>query len=114
MSARSSEINQQQSLSDFLSGQYQIEKRQVREEPRARDVEAQAPETPVAASTTQVREGFHKSSSIALEARDDPFAPREGKTLTWQNVNMVLVSLLFHLLASSQSVKLAATEECRI
>lgn len=73
-----------------MSGQYQIEKRQVREEPRARDVEAQAPETPVAASTTQVREGFHKSSSIALEARDDPFAPREGKTLTWQNVNMVL------------------------
>jgi hypothetical protein len=96
MSARASEIHQKQSLSDFLSGQYQIEKRQVEEEPRARDVEAQAPVTPVAGATTHlVKDGFHKSASSALEARDDPFAPREGKTLTWQNVNMVLVSLLF-------------------
>jgi hypothetical protein len=27
---------------------------------------------------------------------DDPFYPREGKTLTWSNVNMKLVSRVFH------------------
>jgi hypothetical protein len=32
----------------------------------------------------------HKSS--ALEASDDPFAQRDGKTLLWRNVNMTLVS----------------------
>ena len=26
------------------------------------------------------------------DSRDDPFAPREGKTLTWRNINMTLVS----------------------
>jgi hypothetical protein len=26
-----------------------------------------------------------------LAAHDDPFAPREGKTLAWKNVNMTLV-----------------------
>ena len=26
-----------------------------------------------------------------LASRDDPFAPREGKTLAWKNVNMTLV-----------------------
>lgn len=25
-----------------------------------------------------------------LDSHSDPFAPREGKTLTWKNVNMVL------------------------
>jgi hypothetical protein len=28
---------------------------------------------------------------VALSLHDDPFAPREGKTLTWKNVNMTLV-----------------------
>lgn len=33
---------------------------------------------------------------------DDPFYPREGKTLTWSNVNMKLVSFLQYTnLASS-------------
>lgn len=31
-----------------------------------------------------------KKSSV-LAASDDPFAPREGKTLLWRNVNMTLV-----------------------
>lgn len=30
-----------------------------------------------------------KSSMLAVS--DDPFAPREGKTLLWRNVNMTLV-----------------------
>ena len=34
-----------------------------------------------------------KKSSI-LAVSDDPFAPREGKTLLWKNVNMTLVSHL--------------------
>lgn len=35
-----------------------------------------------------------KSATTAnvLDSRDDPFAPREGKTLTWRNINMTLVS----------------------
>ena len=28
-----------------------------------------------------------------LDRHTDPFAPREGKTLVWRNVNMTLVSL---------------------
>mmetsp|Transcript_28345 Transcript_28345/g.65752 ORF Transcript_28345/g.65752 Transcript_28345/m.65752 type:complete len:84 (-) Transcript_28345:2605-2856(-) len=28
-----------------------------------------------------------------LDIRDDPFAPRDGKTLTWKNIQMTLVSL---------------------
>jgi hypothetical protein len=31
-----------------------------------------------------------KSSMLAVS--DDPFAPREGKTLLWKNINMTLVS----------------------
>ena len=34
-----------------------------------------------------------KKSSTVLTSSDDPFAPREGKTLIWRNVNMTLVSL---------------------
>jgi len=34
------------------------------------------------------------SKKVAMLAvSDDPFAPREGKTLLWKNVNMTLVSL---------------------
>lgn len=35
---------------------------------------------------------LHKSESTMLDASADPFATREGKTLTWTNVNMTLVS----------------------
>ena len=35
-----------------------------------------------------------KVSSV-LPASDDPFAPREGKTLLWRNVNMILVSKIW-------------------
>ena len=31
-----------------------------------------------------------KSNFERLDSHSDPFAPREGKTLTWKNVNMVL------------------------
>ena len=30
-----------------------------------------------------------------LASRDDPFAPREGKTLAWKNINMTLVRTKF-------------------
>jgi hypothetical protein len=29
--------------------------------------------------------------ATVLDARDDPFAPRDGKTLLWRNINMTLV-----------------------
>lgn len=32
--------------------------------------------------------------SSTLDRHDDPFAQREGKTLTWRQVNMTLVSIL--------------------
>ena len=32
-----------------------------------------------------------KGSGSNLAVSDDPFAPREGKTLLWRDVNMVLV-----------------------
>ena len=34
---------------------------------------------------------YSRRKSSMLEASDDPFAFREGKTLTWRSVNMVLV-----------------------
>jgi hypothetical protein len=37
-----------------------------------------------------------KSSMLAVS--DDPFAPREGKTLLWRNVNMTLVRVRLALL----------------
>jgi hypothetical protein len=40
---------------------------------------------------TGTRPSFDTEKSMALEARDDPFAAREGKTLTWRNVDMTLV-----------------------
>jgi len=33
-----------------------------------------------------------RSSASALDVRDDPFAAREGKTLTWKNVDMILAA----------------------
>ena len=32
------------------------------------------------------------AGTTVLDSRDDPFAPREGKTLTWRNISMTLVS----------------------
>ena len=36
--------------------------------------------------------GENRAVSV-LDSHDDPFAPREGKTLAWKNVNMTLVRL---------------------
>lgn len=47
----------------------------------------------VEATTTKVPPLVSKKSST-LNVSDDPFAPREGKTLLWRNVNMTLVRLL--------------------
>ena len=40
-----------------------------------------------------------------LSKSDDPFTPREGKTLIWKDINMTLVSqkLLFEVLAILQA-----------
>ena len=34
-----------------------------------------------------------RKDSICLSVGDDPFAPREGKTLVWSKVNMILVRI---------------------
>jgi hypothetical protein len=34
---------------------------------------------------------YRHSTTSVLDTGDDPFAPREGKTLLWRNVNMILV-----------------------
>lgn len=39
---------------------------------------------------TDSGKNFSRNEST-LDSHDDPFAPREGKTLTWRNVNMTLV-----------------------
>ena len=36
-----------------------------------------------------------ETSSIGLDAKEDPFARRDGKTLLWRNVNMILVSFSY-------------------
>ena len=41
---------------------------------------------------TLAEPSFSKHGS-QLSVSDDPFAPREGKTLLWKNVNMTLVRL---------------------
>ncbi len=71
-------------LAEFLVGQYHIEPKvdQTRADGSPRHVFNV--EKPVAWDITQ--------NSIDLEASIDPFASRDGKTLTWQNVNMKLVS----------------------
>jgi hypothetical protein len=37
------------------------------------------------------RPKYVDKQSSTLDNHDDPFAPREGKTLLWKNVNMTLV-----------------------
>jgi hypothetical protein len=43
---------------------------------------------PIPATNNAIEVGIEAS---VLDARDDPFAPREGKTLLWRNINMTLV-----------------------
>jgi hypothetical protein len=90
MSSKAPKEYEQPSLTEFLSAQYHIGK-EVQEAP---DVEAQATAVPTAKRNFQAAESLGQSSksSIGFDTRDDPFAPREGKTLTWQNVDMILVS----------------------
>jgi hypothetical protein len=81
------EAYEEPSLTEFLSGQYQIEHKDVEKvvvEEEAQEVEFARPSK----DDTQ-RSGTNKSTTMK---RDDPFAPREGKTLTWRNVDMTLVS----------------------
>jgi hypothetical protein len=89
MSSKAPKEYEQPSLTEFLSAQYHIGK-EVEEAP---DVEAQANVQP-AKRNFQAAESLGQSSksSIGFDTRDDPFALREGKTLTWQNVDMILVS----------------------
>lgn len=42
-------------------------------------------------ATTEV-DTHNKKGHVLLDAHSDPFAPREGKTLTWKSVNMVLTT----------------------
>jgi hypothetical protein len=44
----------------------------------------------------------HQTS--VLDNRDDPFAPREGKTLIWKDVNMTLVCDVLRKYASFSSL----------
>jgi hypothetical protein len=85
------------SLNEFLSGQYQIKSTPIPSPGQQVDtIEQFDVESLMGKDLTQ----FSKDSSMTeesnksiLDSRDDPFAPRDGKTLTWQNVNMKLVCL---------------------
>jgi hypothetical protein len=70
-------------LAEFLAGQYRIEPKvdQTRANGASHAFDV---ELPVPRDITK--------KNIELDASIDPFAPRDGKTLTWQNVNMKLVS----------------------
>jgi hypothetical protein len=48
-----------------------------------------------AAQDLEEQHGSNTMMSM-LTVSDDPFAPREGKTLLWKNVNMTLVSRASH------------------
>jgi hypothetical protein len=48
-----------------------------------------------AAEDLEEQRGSNTMMSM-LTVSDDPFAPREGKTLLWKNVNMTLVSRASH------------------
>lgn len=51
---------------------------------------------------TDVETGkLDNTEKSALDMRDDPFAPRDGKTLTWKDVDMTLVSDVVALLKLS-------------
>jgi hypothetical protein len=82
MSTGKSKAYEEPSLTEFLSGQFRIEPKDV--EKAADEEEAQEVEF--------ARTSTHDTQGSESEKRDDPFAPREGKTLTWRNVDMTLVS----------------------
>jgi hypothetical protein len=45
-------------------------------------------------TSERTKGGMSKKMMNSLASSDDPFAVREGKTLLWTNVNMLLVSQL--------------------
>ena len=49
-------------------------------------------ETTASEHTKGMSKGMSKRMMSMMASSDDPFAIREGKTLLWTNVNMVLVS----------------------
>ena len=81
MTTSKSEACEEQPLTEFLSGQYHIIEPKVVEQV----VEFARP-------SMDDSQGSDANKSPIIEKRDDPFAPREGKTLTWRNVDMTLVS----------------------
>jgi hypothetical protein len=52
------------------------------------------------ASEIPTKKDLNHQSSV-LDRRDDPFAPREGKTLIWKDVNMTLVCAIQRLRRAS-------------
>jgi hypothetical protein len=59
------------------------------------DLEGQIVDHEGSSPSTNTRPPTVSKKISMLAVSDDPFAPREGKTLTWKNVNMTLVSCLF-------------------
>jgi hypothetical protein len=85
------------SLTEFLSGQYQINT-SPRPSPgvNVETIENVDVESLMRKDLTQFTKDSNMtddSSKSILDSRDDPFAQRDGKTLTWQNVNMKLVCI---------------------
>jgi hypothetical protein len=58
------------------------------------------------ASETPTKEEAMNVHGSILNRHDDPFAPREGKTLIWKDVNMTLVCAIFYTSSSSSSILL--------
>ena len=54
-------------------------------------IEIGAPVDPEMGASNGSKPSLVKRKSSMLDRHDDPFAQREGKTLTWHNVNMTLV-----------------------
>jgi hypothetical protein len=57
------------------------------------DIDVDVDDQPPTFSSTPTKTVPTTTSDIS--ARDDPFAPREGKTLLWRGVNMTLVGRPF-------------------
>jgi hypothetical protein len=87
------------SLSEFLSGQYQISSTAVSSQGKVIESVNQDVDSLKSTDNSHMASTLDESNNTSfLDSRDDPFAPRDDKTLTWQNVNMKLVSLDFNLL----------------
>lgn len=50
-------------------------------------------ETPLDVEAQKDAKNLDRGKSGVLDSHTDPFAPREGKTLVWKNVNMTLVRI---------------------